>query len=285
MATTSLETRLGYTFGDRALLERALTHRSFGATHNERLEFLGDSVLNCAVAAMLHSRFDHLNEGELSRTRANLVKQQTLHEIASRLGLSGELRLGAGELRSGGAARPSILADALEAVVGAVFLDAGFDAAMALLERLYQPLFEAVDIGALGKDPKTRLQEFTQARQIDLPVYTVVGTHGAQHDQAFDVQCTIPALGLEAGGQGSSRRAAEQAAARVLLERLAGQETAAKPAGAVSAAGAHAARRAAASTPASVERPARRPAGVMPASARPTLRRPRRSTDGPDGDA
>ncbi|SDV50991.1 ribonuclease III [Chitinasiproducens palmae] len=221
MATHALEKRLGYTFGDAGLLARALTHRSHGANHNERLEFLGDSVLNCAVAAMLYRRFGDLDEGTLSRVRAGLVRQETLHEHALRLSLSDALLLGEGELRSGGAHRPSILADALEAVIGAVYLDGGFDAASAVLERLYLPLLDRVDTSARGKDAKTRLQEHLQGRRLALPTYTLLATVGAAHDQAFEVSCSVPALDVTANGRGTSRRAAEQEAAAAVLQRLA----------------------------------------------------------------
>jgi ribonuclease-3 len=215
----ALQERLGYGFGSSALLRQALTHRSHGASHNERLEFLGDSVLNCAVASMLYERFGKLDEGDLSRVRANLVKQQTLFEIAQRLDLSGCLLLGEGEQRSGGFRRPSILADTLEAIFGAIFLDGGFDAAQQAIRRLYDPVIRNVDPDTLGKDAKTLLQEWLQSRRIPLPVYAVVATHGAAHNQLFEVECSVPKLGIQVLGSGGSRRAAEQGAAKLALEQ------------------------------------------------------------------
>src|SRR5437899_2304090 len=171
-----LQRHIGYRFSRPELLSRALTHRSHSALHNERLEFLGDSILNCVVAAELFERFGELPEGELSRLRAHLVRQQALHEIAQILGLGEHLRLGEGELKSGGFARPSILADAFEALVGAIFLDGDFAAARETVRRLYEPLLAGLDPQALGKDPKTLLQELLQARKIALPQYSVVAT-------------------------------------------------------------------------------------------------------------
>ncbi|WP_347556745.1 ribonuclease III [Robbsia sp. KACC 23696] len=213
--------RLAHTFEQPALLRQALTHRSHSATHNERLEFLGDSVLNCVVATLLYQRFPDLDEGELSRVRANLVRQETLHGIAQRLDVSGALALGEGELKSGGKQRPSILADAVEALFGAIYIDGGFDAAFRAISLAYEPVFGALDPTMLGKDankdPKTLLQERLQGRQLALPVYTVVATVGAAHNQEFEVACTIDALGIEARGHGTSRRAAEMAAAKATL--------------------------------------------------------------------
>ena len=216
----SLQQRLGHQFGDEALLAQALTHRSFSADHNERLEFLGDSVLGLAVSDLLYERLAQLPEGELSRVRANLVKQDTLHQLALGLGLAPLLRLGEGELRSGGAARPSILADALEAVLGAVYLDAGFAAAQALVRRLYASVQINPHMSAAAKDAKTALQEWLQGRKMKLPLYRVVGTLGAAHKQTFDVACEVPDLGLTERGIGGSRRAGEQAAAAAMLLRL-----------------------------------------------------------------
>jgi len=218
MSLDTLQQRLDHRFSQAGLLEQALTHRSHGADHNERLEFLGDSVLNCAIATLLYRRFPAIDEGDLSRVRANLVRQQTLYEIAQRIELSGCMRLGEGELRSGGSRRPSILADGLEAVLGAVLIDAGFDAALAVVERLYEPILRNVDPHTLGKDAKTLLQEWLQSRKIPLPVYAVVATHGAAHNQMFEVECAVPKLGVQALGSGASRRAAEQAAAKKALE-------------------------------------------------------------------
>lgn len=209
-----------YEFRNAELLRQALTHRSHSATHNERLEFLGDSVLNCAVAALLFQRFSKLDEGDLSRVRANLVKQQSLYEIAQALNISESLRLGEGELRSGGFRRPSILADALEAVFGAIFLDGGFDAAQTVIKRLYVPILDHIDPRTLGKDSKTLLQEYLQGHKIALPTYTVVATHGAAHNQQFEVECTVPKLDVKVSGSGASRRAAEQAAAKKALEEV-----------------------------------------------------------------
>ncbi|TDN69047.1 ribonuclease III [Paraburkholderia sp. BL10I2N1] len=220
MPQSPLESRLRYEFRNAELLRQALTHRSHSATHNERLEFLGDSVLNCAVAALLFQRFGKLDEGDLSRVRANLVKQQSLYEIAQALNISEGLRLGEGELRSGGFRRPSILADTLEAVLGAVFLDGGFEAAQTVIKRLYVPILDHIDPRTLGKDSKTLLQEYLQGHKIALPTYTVVATHGAAHNQQFEVECTVPKLDVKVSGSGASRRAAEQAAAKKALEEV-----------------------------------------------------------------
>ncbi|TAM02773.1 MAG: ribonuclease III [Paraburkholderia sp.] len=220
MPQSPLESRLRYEFRNAELLRQALTHRSHSATHNERLEFLGDSVLNCAVAALLFQRFGKLDEGDLSRVRANLVKQQSLYEIAQALNIADGLRLGEGELRSGGFRRPSILADALEAIFGAIFLDAGFDAAQTVIKRLYIPILDHIDPRTLGKDSKTLLQEYLQGHKIALPTYTVVATHGAAHNQQFEVECTVPKLDVKVSGSGASRRAAEQAAAKKALDEV-----------------------------------------------------------------
>jgi ribonuclease-3 len=213
----SLQKRLEHEFSNPRLLQQALTHRSFSADHNERVEFLGDSVLNLAVAGLLYERLSELPEGDLSRVRANLVKQDTLHQLAVQLGLPPLLRLGEGEAKSGGHKRPSILADALEAVIGAVYLDAGF----ATADQLVRRLFSAVEINphmqAIGKDPKTELQEWLQGRKMNLPIYRVVGTLGAAHKQTFDVECEISEYGRAERGIGGSRRAGEQAAAAAML--------------------------------------------------------------------
>ncbi|MEY5101073.1 MAG: putative ribonuclease [Pseudomonadota bacterium] len=216
----ALQTRLGHRFSQPVLLERALTHRSYSADHYERLEFLGDSVLGLAVSGLLYERLSRQAEGELSRIRSNLVKEDTLAGLAGVLGLSGLLRLGEGELRSGGARRPSILADALEAVIGAVYLDAGFAAAEALVRRLYQGVDINPDMSARSKDAKTALQEWLQGRKMKLPVYRVVGTSGEAHCQTFEVECEVQESGLRQRGSGSSRRAAEQAAAAAVLQQL-----------------------------------------------------------------
>lgn len=216
-AHAALQDRLRHRFLDPRLLARALTHRSFSAEHNERLEFLGDSVLNLSVASLLYERLKDLPEGDLSRVRANLVKQETLHQLAVGLGLPGLLRLGEGEARSGGHKRPSILADALEAVIGAVYLDAGYPVAEALVQRLFASVEIKPEMSAAAKDPKTELQEVLQGRRMKLPVYRVVGTLGAAHKQTFDVECEIAELGLAERGIGASRRAGEQAAAAAML--------------------------------------------------------------------
>jgi ribonuclease-3 len=210
--------RLGYDFLDPFLLRQALTHRSFGASHNERLEFLGDSVLNCVIARRLYDDFSDLPEGDLSRLRAHLVNQQKLAALGREIGIGDVVLLGEGEVRSGGRERPSILANALEALLGAVFLDGGFGAAEAAILRLYAGAFSNLDPRAMGKDPKTRLQELLQGRHIPLPRYNVVATKGEAHDQQFQVECLIPELKIRAVGEGSSRRAAEQEAARHAYE-------------------------------------------------------------------
>ncbi len=218
MSHDGLQAQLGHEFSNPSLLRQALTHRSYGQPHNERLEFLGDSVLNCVVAALLFRTYEGLDEGDLSRVRANLVRQQSLYEIAQRLGLSAELLLGEGERKSGGARRPSILADTLEAVFGAVYLDGGFDVAERVIGALYRPILRTVDPRTLGKDAKTLLQEHLQACKLPLPVYSVVATHGAAHKQMFEVECAIPKLDIQVLGSGGSSRAAEQAAAKLALE-------------------------------------------------------------------
>ncbi len=215
-----LQNRLGHTFKNVALLQQALTHRSHSSLHNERLEFLGDSILNCVVASLLFDRYTKIDEGDLSRVRANLVKQQTLYEIAQRLELSQFLRLGEGELKSGGFRRPSILADTLEALFGAIFLDAGFDVARDVIRGLYIPILDTVDPRTLGKDAKTLLQEFLQGKKIALPQYNVVATHGAAHNQEFEIECLVPKLDIQVFGTGGSRRAGEQAAAKLALEAV-----------------------------------------------------------------
>ncbi|WP_244815574.1 ribonuclease III [Caballeronia sp. Lep1P3] len=220
MPSSPLESRLRYEFRNAELLRQAMTHRSHSATHNERLEFLGDSVLNCVVAALLFQRFSKLDEGDLSRVRANLVKQQSLYEIAQALNVSECLRLGEGELRSGGFRRPSILADTLEAIFGAIFLDGGFDAAFTVIKRLYTPVLDHIDPRTIGKDAKTLLQEYLQGHKIALPTYTVVATHGAAHNQQFEVECSVPKLDVKVSGSGASRRAAEQAAAKKALDEV-----------------------------------------------------------------
>jgi ribonuclease-3 len=216
----ALQQRLQHLFADARLLLRAVTHRSFSADHNERLEFLGDSVLNLAVSGLLYKRLADLPEGDLSRVRANLVKQDTLHQLAVGLDLAAVIRLGEGEARSGGHKRPSILADALEAIIGAVYLDAGYAAADALVGRLFAAVEINPQMQAIGKDPKTELQEWLQGRKMKLPAYRVVSTLGAAHRQTFDVECEIVELGASERGLGGSRRAGEQAAAAAMLAKL-----------------------------------------------------------------
>ncbi|RBA25719.1 ribonuclease III [Herminiimonas fonticola] len=220
MDVTLLQNRLGHTFKDAVLLQQALTHRSHSSVHNERLEFLGDSILNCVVASLLFDRYSKIDEGDLSRLRANLVKQQSLYEIAQRLELSQFLRLGEGELKSGGFRRPSILADTLEALFGAIFLDAGFNAARDVIRSLYIPILDSVDPKTLGKDAKTLLQEYLQGKKIALPQYNVVATHGAAHNQEFEIECLVPKLDIQVFGTGGSRRAGEQAAAKLALDAV-----------------------------------------------------------------
>lgn len=217
---TALQHRLGHAFADTRLLARALTHRSFSGEHNERLEFLGDSVLNLAVAGLLYERLDSLPEGDLSRVRASMVRQEALHKLALDLDLGSLLQVGQGEAQSGGKRRPSMLADAVEAVIGAVYLDAGFNAAAALVRRLFSKTRIDPALAAAAKDAKTSLQEWLQGRKMSLPVYRVVATTGAAHQQLFDVECEVVKLALKERGIGNSRRAGEQAAASAMLARL-----------------------------------------------------------------
>lgn len=209
---------IGHRFNDLDLLRRALTHRSYGTAHNERLEFLGDSVLNCAVALELYHKFPQLTEGELSRLRASLVNRQSLFAVAERFAFGERILLGEGEVKSGGFRRPSILADAVEAVVGASFLDAGFDTARSVVRTLFADALAAVDPETTGKDPKTLLQEYLQGRRIALPQYAVIATRGEAHQHVFQVECVVPELGIRSLGEGSSRRGAEQSAARRAYE-------------------------------------------------------------------
>lgn len=213
MVSETLLERLDYAFRQPDLLRQALTHRSYGLPHNERLEFVGDAVLNCAVALALYERFPGTPEGELSRARASLVNRDTLAQLARELGLGAAIRLGEGELKSGGADRTSIIADALEAVLGAVFVDGGFAAARGVIDRIYAELLRDADPATLGKDPKTRLQEWLQAHRLPIPEYAVAATSGVAHAQQFEVDCRIPALAVATRGTGTSRRAAEQNAA------------------------------------------------------------------------
>lgn len=221
MSHAELSRRLGHQFVQPQLLQRALTHRSYSAAHNERLEFLGDSVLNCAVAKHLYDAYPELPEGELSRLRSNLVNQQTLAALAQQLQLGEELLLGEGERKSAGFRRPSILADALEALFGAVLLDAGFAAAEQAVLRLYVPFIAQIDLKTLGKDPKTLLQEYLQGQKLALPQYAVREIKGEAHAQTFVVSCEVPQLGVSTQGEGASRRIAEQIAAERAYQRIA----------------------------------------------------------------
>ncbi|MFZ5542123.1 MAG: ribonuclease III [Pseudomonadota bacterium] len=216
----ALQQRLGHSFARGALLTRALTHRSFGADHNERLEFLGDAVLSLAVSSLLYERFAGSDEGDLTRVRAHLVREDSLHRVALALGLPEVLRLSEGEVRGGGAQRPSILADAVEALIGATFLDGGFECALAVVRQLFGEVIATTDIDSWSKDAKTELQEWLQARKLPVPAYRIVATRGQAHAQTFEVECAVPALALVERGEGKSRRAAEQEAARRMLETL-----------------------------------------------------------------
>lgn len=216
----SLTARLGYTFQQPELLRQALTHRSHSAANNERLEFLGDGVLGCVIASQLYRRFPQTPEGDLSRLRSYLVKESALSELAMRLELGSKLRLGDGEVKSEGWRRPSVLADAVEALIGAVYLDGGFAAAEILIVALYADIFTKLDPKTLGKDPKTLLQEHLQAQKIALPQYTVLSTEGEAHCQTFRVECHIPALNIRTEGEAGNRRAAEQQAALAAYERI-----------------------------------------------------------------
>lgn len=212
--------RLGYSFKRSELLIQAITHRSHSTSHNERLEFLGDAILNCIVANMLYQFFPRLPEGHLSRIRASFVNQQALCELALKLQMNDVIRLGEGEIKSGGYMRPSILADAFEAIVGGIFLDSDFAQAEAVVVALYQPLMNTVDIGVQKKDPKTLLQEFLQSKKMTPPEYMVVTTTGEAHKQKFKVECNVPKFSLRTFGEGTSRRSAEQEAAKLAYENL-----------------------------------------------------------------
>ena len=210
----ALEQRLGHRFTRLDLLEQALTHASFGPDNNERLEFLGDGVLGCAIAEELCARFPALPEGKLTQLRAALVREESLAEVAGEIGLAGFLRVGAA------GPRPSILADALEAVFGAVLLDAGYEAARGSIVGVFGAALDRLDPQSVDKDAKTRLQEVLHARRQQLPEYRVVGTSGAPHDRAFEVECVLADLGLKATGTGSSRQRAEQEAAKAVLAQM-----------------------------------------------------------------
>jgi len=218
----ALQKRLGHRFSESGLLQRALTHRSFGADHNERLEFLGDAVLSLAVSSLLFERFAGSDEGDLTRIRAHLVREDSLYKLALGLGLPQVLRMSEGEARGGGAQRPSILADALEAVIGATFIDGGYEPARELVRRIFGEQIQGSASASehWGKDAKTALQEWLQARKLAVPGYTITETRGQAHAQTFRVECAVPALGLASSGEGRSRRAAEQDAARRMLDDL-----------------------------------------------------------------
>ncbi len=216
----ALQKRLGHRFTSAALLQRALTHRSYGSDHNERLEFLGDAVLSLAVSELLFERFSGSDEGDLTRVRAHLVREDSLHRAALQLGLPEMMRLSEGEARGGGAQRPSILADAVEALIGAVFTDGGYAQARALVQSLFGEIIQATETESWGKDAKTELQEWLQARRIAVPAYRITATHGQAHAQTFEVECAVPALELAERGEGRSRRSAEQEAARLMLAAL-----------------------------------------------------------------
>ena len=221
MSLDSLCQQIGHQFLQPQLLQKALTHRSYSSTHYERLEFLGDSVLNCVIAKYLYERFPELPEGDLSRLRSNLVNQKTLFALAQELNIGDLLLMGEGERKSAGFRRPSILADAMEALFGGVFLDAGFAAAEQAVLRLYIPFINQTDVQSLGKDAKTLLQEYLQARKLGLPKYSVVATHGEAHAQLFVIECQILQLKIASRGEGSSRRIAEQAAAEAAYTMIA----------------------------------------------------------------
>ena len=219
-ALQALQKRLGHSFTQPDLLRRALTHRSYSAEHNERLEFLGDAVLSLAVSGLLYERHAGSDEGDLTRVRAHLVREDSLHRAALALGLPEVLRLSEGEMRGGGAQRPSILADAVEALIGAVFLDGGYEPAQALVTRLFGEVIQATDAESWSKDAKTELQEWLQARRVPVPTYRIAATRGQAHAQTFEVECGVPTLGLVEHGEGRSRRVAEQEAARRMLDSL-----------------------------------------------------------------
>jgi ribonuclease-3 len=216
----ALQRRIGHRFNDAGLLTRALTHRSFGADHNERLEFLGDAVLSLVISALLFERFAGSDEGDLTRVRAHLVREESLHRVALQLALPEVLRLGEGEARGGGAQRASILADALEALIGATLLDGGFDAARTVVTGLFGEIIQTTDVASWSKDAKTELQEWLQARRLPVPSYRISATRGQAHAQTFEVECAVPALNLVESGEGRSRRVAEQEAARRMLDAL-----------------------------------------------------------------
>ncbi len=218
------ETQLEYTFKNAALLDLALTHRSASKANNERLEYLGDSFLNFAIARRLFERRPNDTEGDLSRARAALVKEPTLAALGQKLGIDAQLTLGAGELRSGGAQRAALLADAVEALIGAVLLDGGAAAAEAVVDLMFADQFESLPDAATLKDPKTRLQEWLQGRGLPLPSYAVTAVHGRDHAQTFVVECEVREQNAVTTGQGQSRRRAEQEAAAAMLVVLTGEQ-------------------------------------------------------------
>ena len=220
MPQDSLVKHIDYPFNNPALLTQALTHRSFSGNNNERLEFLGDSVLNFIIAHQLYNRFNKLPEGDLSRLRAALVKESTLSEIASSLNVGESLKMGEGELKSAGYKRPSILADALEAIIGAVYLDGGFAAAEGLVLKLYELKLANIDPKIIDKDAKSQLQEYLQGKKIELPDYNVASIEGEAHAQTFKIECVIQKLRISTVGEGTSRRIAEQQAAQFALETI-----------------------------------------------------------------
>ncbi len=217
---SNLNRCIGYQFKNPALLTQALTHRSFAANNNERLEFLGDGALNFIIANQLYIRFSKLPEGDLSRLRAQLVKESSLAEIAFSLNMGDVLKLGEGELKSAGWRRPSILADALEAIIGAVYIDGGFSEAEALVLKLYEEKLSIIDPKVIDKDAKSQLQEYLQGKKIELPDYNVVSIEGEAHAQTFKMECVIEKLNISTIGEGASRRVAEQQAAQLALEKL-----------------------------------------------------------------
>jgi ribonuclease-3 len=225
----ALQQRTGYRFADARLLDRALTHRSYGADHNERLEFLGDAVLSLVISSLLFERFAGSDEGDLTRVRAHLVREDSLYRMALQLGLPDMVRLGEGEARGGGAQRASILADALEALIGATFQDGGFEAAGGVVQRLFGPIIATTDLASWSKDAKTELQEWLQARRFPVPVYRISATRGQAHAQTFVVECAVPALNLMESGEGRSRRIAEQEAAGRMLEALKASDSPGSP--------------------------------------------------------
>ena len=225
----ALQRRLGHDFNDESLLQRALTHRSFGAEHNERLEFLGDAVLSTTISALLYERFAGSDEGDLTRVRAHLVREDSLYRAALVLGLPQVVRLSEGEARGGGAQRPSILADAVEAIIGATFLDSGYPAALELVRRLFGEVIQSTEADSWSKDAKTELQEWLQARRIAVPGYRIMATRGQAHAQLFEVECAVPALNVTEHGEGRSRRIAEQAAAKRMLQVLKAKDSPSGP--------------------------------------------------------